>query len=297
MKKFLLWICAIAAALCLALYICGQIVTGDYAAEKLASALPAPAPRFQKAPVFTFFPPKLAFGRVEWRGRIGGMRVDFRAAGGELEGGFFSLLFGKPELGALSLYKPVLSLAPEPGAASSHTGAFSGFSRLLVQDGLVEIKAGGESLALARLRLSAQNLRPRQECEAQCDFILEHSGVSGNFAFRGAARYYAPNITFRDAALSFTATEPPELSRLSPMQCQFDGALDLEGERLRIQKITVQMPGVELAGLGVASVNLKNGFLKSDFMVKTGDLEFPVSFEGSFEDLGRLAGLGQKSLD
>ncbi|MDE5878945.1 MAG: AsmA-like C-terminal region-containing protein, partial [Desulfovibrio sp.] len=93
--------------------------------------------------------------------------------------------------------------------------------------------------------------------------------LAGNLAFKGALRYYAPNLTFRQVSLAFTPLAGLVPRELAPLQLTGEGALDLASLGLRLAEARLATPQARLTLTGEGKLA-------------------PPAFAGEFELTGSL---------
>lgn len=293
MKKIYGWlfICLVIIGACV--WIGSHFLNGAYIAAKITrlSEQSGQTIEFAQQPRFTLFPPALVFGRTNWQGRIGAARVNFTVTGGKAEPNPVSLIFGKLALAELALERPELRVTigaiSDSAVKSGRSATIPEIGRLIIRNGAIEITNGPESLRLENLRLVAQNIQPRNDAEIQGDCVVAYQqneeNFAGNLAAKAKLRYYAPNLTFRDASLTFTVTEPAFLSEWAPLQLQIDGALDFAAEKARLQPIFMTSPCLEIKANG----EYEKGQFTGDAQA-AGDLESFSGIQAHFDATANL---------
>ena len=129
--------------------------------------------------------------------------------------------------------------------------------RLTVKKGALLLESGQEKIRITGFNLSLENLRRREEVSIEGDLVLEllkaNAGqkdskplLAGNLAFKGALRYYAPNLTFRKTSLAFSPLQGAIPRLLSPLQLTGEGALDLASLNFRLAKARLAAPQARL---------------------------------------------------
>lgn len=317
LRKTVIWALALAVVSAALLGTAAFFFNGSYLAGRITAAFKDAGYSliFRQTPVASLFPPRLDFGQIAGTARLGSIVIDFALESGSVEPDLAGLLFGRLELSRLTLNRPVLKLRPAPGAQGS-AGNFPEIGQLLVQDAQVDLASRAGRLLLADLKLAGQNIRPRREMDLQCDCVLDWTppsgaSVSGNLAVQTKLRYYAPALTFREAAISFTATDNGFLSRYSPLQIHFEGGFDLRELRPRVRSFELSVPDLRLVGKG----DFENGRFAGEASVEADlslftPLQGPLDFDSpfaldarslSFTDinlkLGSCTGAGTASLD
>lgn len=272
MKRTLIWISGITL-----LAICGgwlglHYLENGYISERISqAALQATGSpiKLKQNPEISLFPPSIKFGQAEWKSPGDPPHIVFSTQGGMAELATDQLLGGKLALKMLSLDQPRLEINPAAsGVSASAAGnkqdapksegeAFPPFDlqRLMVHGGAVIAPIANRVARLEKINLSAENLRKRQDMDIICDFVLNLADMStkpdgenkaaalaGNLAFKGKARYYEPNITFRQASATFTATDDNAAKEFTPLRLSFDGALNLDNWHYSLQSARLDFP-------------------------------------------------------
>lgn len=255
-----IWLSIFVCAAIAAVFAVWHFLDGGYIARRISAATTkiGATLTIREKPELSLFPPTLAFGSIGWQGNLGGIHIDFQASGGKVEISLPAFLIGRLIIRELHLDKPELVLTRttfEEKRGSQGATAMPEIERMVVNNGAVRVETGAGSIFLDNLRLTVQNLRPRQESDLQCDFVMSWQApnsapVAGNLALRGSARYYAPNLIFRNAAATFTSTESGLLRAFSPLQARFEGAIDLDTLKAKIHAATLLAPELEITGAG-----------------------------------------------
>lgn len=309
LKRIVAW----AAALAL---ICGGVLggaafflNGSYLAGRFTTAVSDAGHTlvFRETPVFSLFPPRFDFGQIAGTARLGSIFIEFTVESGSAEPDLAGFLAGRFELDKLTLNRPVLKLKPSPATvtdapAQKGSADFPEIGQIFVQDAQVDFVSPAGHLLLADLKLAGQNIRSRKDMDLQSDFVLDWdpaSGcpVSGNLAIQTKLRYYAPALTFRKAALTFTATDNGFLSRYSPLQIHFEGGLDLQTLRPRVRNLELSVPDLRFVGKG----EFQNGKFAGKASLETdlslfSPVQGQVGIESPFELTGRSVSLLDISL-
>lgn len=253
------------------LIICGLAIASAGAlrlvSSRLGESLLAAGLEFESPPHISFFPPSLATGNLVWHGRIAGYQLDFSARSAHAALKPASLLAGKPEFIELEINKPDLEINPSAAPApvqASLAGEMPSIGRLVCQDGRIRLHANDRKLVLENLRLTAANLKSREEIDLQSDFTLNYSApglplVTSISAIQTKARYYAPNLTLRDLRATMTLTSPAAMGRISPLTIGLNGGIDVETSRGRIQALSLSFPGVAIKGHGQSAEDAFQG--------------------------------------
>lgn len=175
-------------------------------------------------------------------------------------------------------------------------------ARLVIKGGSLSYADDFGTMRMEGFNLSVENLRRREEAEVQGDFVLDlvsapaatpDRGVprasraaapetgtllKGNLAFRARVRYYAPNLTLRQASVTLTPLAGVVPAAAGPLQLSADAALNLQTLRLRLALARLSTPParLELRGEGALAP-----------LAFTAD----ATVEGSLTALAALAGL------
>lgn len=284
LRKTAIWALALAVIGASLLGTAAFFFNGSYLAARITAAFNDAGYSlvFRQTPVASLFPPRLDFGQIAGTARLGAIIIDFALESGSVEPDLPGLLFGRWELRKLTLNRPVLKLRLAPGAKGS-AGNFPEIGQLLVQDAQVDLVSRAGRLVLADLKLTGQNIRPRREMDLQCDCVLDWTppsgaSVAGNLAIQTKLRYYAPALTFRETALSFTATDNGFLSQYSPLQIHFEGGFDLRKLRPRVRSFELSVPELLLVGKG----DFENGRFAGEASVEA-DLSRFTPLKGRLE--------------
>lgn len=229
-------------------------------------------------PRLSLLPPGIRFGQARWSGEPDGNAVAVSLQGGMARLELAPLLSGNIVISELRLERPEadIRLAPAATAKGRGAGAPSGtaeaksparaapddalpfeLGRLTVTQGALRLTDGGRRIVLSGFNLSLENLRRREEASLQGDLVLELGRdapgaadaapqLAGNLAFKGALRYYAPNLTFRQLSLAFTPLGGLIPRGLAPLQLTGEGALDLASLRLKLAEARLAAPQARL---------------------------------------------------
>lgn len=145
-------------------------------------------------------------------------------------------------------------------------------ARLTVTQGALRLEDAGRVTRVTGFNLALENLRRREEVTLQGDMVLEVGEtpastaagarvtaaaplLAGNLAFKGALRYYAPNLTFRQTSLAFTPLGGVIPRELAPLQLTLEGALDLGTLGLRLAQARLATPQARLTLQGQGSLD------------------------------------------
>lgn len=248
----------------------------DYLPARLADLkiMGQPA-RVDSASISAWFPPAVTLHSISWQGQAPGGRLFFSAQAANVVPDIFSFLRGEPELLEIVIDAPVVyfekNYESSPAAGEGSADAGIGIGRLVAQNGSARYVDDDMEIFLDDLRLTAENLRPKQEMSLQSDFGMRLTGsgqeyVRGNFAVKARARYYSPHITVRAASATFTATGAHIPPLLSPCGAQFDGAFNLVSKSARIARAVIDAPvgRMEIEGEGDSQVFGGKGRLELD---------------------------------
>lgn len=226
----------------------------------------------------SLFPLAISIGSGSWQmpdkgGNALNTRVTFQAA--RIEPELLPLLHGQLIFKEIFLDKPHVVIrmpakavhtarqdaSPQTQAADDNPGnvdlPLPEIDRITVQGGTLRLEDSSIDTELANINLSVENLRRKQEADLKCDFglsIFQKGGSDtpehqGNMAFRAKLRYYTPNLTFRQAALTYTSTRGDIPPWLSPVRISFEGAANLANLHFNLASSTISLPN------GQASLN------------------------------------------
>lgn len=279
MKKTLIFV-----ALFLALAICAflgwlRFGSSGYIAILLENAIQeatgAPL-EMKKKPEMSIFPPKLALSELYWENPEHTQRVSI--SGVTLSPDIFPLFLGQFLFKEIVVESPVANFLFNDSSSERHAtetdSSFSskfpvkislpGVEKLIIHKGNIGIKLPNGEILFSDANFQGDNLRNRQEALLSGDFILKSeldgqagkkSRLSGNVAFRGRARFYEPNLTLRQASVSFTATEGEALTWMSPMQLNMEGAYNFENREIRLNSAVISLAPGKLMARGIINVS------------------------------------------
>ncbi len=267
MKKYVIWPLAVILALLCCAVAAAKWIEKSWLPDRMANvAIMGRQAHFASQPSISWFPPLLRFGKLVWEGEVSSFNVKFSAQGAQIAPDLFSFFGSQPELREVVLEKPAIHLqkiGPESGGADRPIAAelpgadhVPGIGRFVAQNGELTYKSDTLNIALDNLRLTGENVRPRQESTIQCDFSLFLGNalgkiLAGNCALKTDLRYYAPNLTFRNGSITFTAVGP-QLAQafFSPCRAQFEGAVNVQTLNHRLASCAVDLPAgrIELEG-------------------------------------------------
>lgn len=257
MKRILICLFALAASVCCLLVAGAWWLEHSYLPGKIASASFYGQPvRMEGKPIVQWLPPKLILNKCAWDGEANGLAAAFSARQIGIEPNIRAFLASRLELTEISLEQPVIYLEKSAATPKDNNSPAKkppvpanlefGIERLVANAGSLRYVDNDRDFKLENLRLAGHNIRPRQEIGLQCDFgLVARQGafaVSGNVALKTLVRYYAPNLTFRDGSVTFTATRPEGLKNFSPCQAQFDGAINLASAECKLAAASILTP-------------------------------------------------------
>lgn len=298
LKKIVVCLLAVAVICTASLGAVSFFFNGSYLAGRISAAFTDAGHSlvFRQTPVSSLFPPRLDFGQIAGTLQVGSIFIDFTVESGSAEPDLMALLSGKWALDKLTLNRPVLKLKPAPATQGAGSD-FPEIGHLFVQDAQVDFVGPAGRLLLADLKLAGQNIRLRKDMDLQCDCVLDWStlagsSLTGNLALQTKLRYYAPALTFRETALSFTATDKGFLSQYSPLQIHLEGGLDLQELRPRVRSFELSVPDLRLAGNG----EFQDGKFAGKFSLETAlslfaPLQGQIGINSPFEIDGRSVSL------
>ena len=276
-------------------------------AEATERATGAPL-TLEAAPTLSLLPPGVRFGAARWSGEPGGNAVAVSLQGGMARLELAQLFSGNIVISEIRLERPEAAIRLAPAQTREHVGeaAPAGpapaeadrekaartapddalpfeLGRLTVTQGALKLTDGERVTRVTGFNLSLENLRRREETSVQGDMVLELAEqgapeLSGNLAFKGSLRYYAPNLTFRQVSLAFTPLAGLIPRELAPLQLTGEGALDLASLRLNLAEARLTTPQARLTVQG-------EGTLAPPAFAGAGE------FSGETPALAALAGL------
>lgn len=243
-------------------------------AEATERATGAPL-TLEAAPQLSFFPPGVRFGAARWSGEPGGNAVAVSLQGGIARLELAPLFSGNIVISEIRLERPEADIRLAPAQAREHAGRSPTaepdtekgsrkapddalpfeLGRLTVTQGALKLTDGERMTRVTGFNLALENLRRREETSVQGDMVLEITEqgapeLSGNLAFKGSLRYYAPNLTFRQVSLAFTPLGGLIPRELAPLQLTGEGALDLASLRLNLAEARLTTPQARLTVQG-----------------------------------------------
>lgn len=291
MKKILIITAGAAAAaailLCSAWLFLNSSFTGGLL-ERLCFEYTGSALKFSGNPEIKFFPASLTIRDVSWQSPGKEPFLKFSARFLRISPDLFSLARNQIHIKEIFANEASLEInesAPSPPWPKDDPSSQAASPSTFAVDRLVSRNSGfsyyyaDQAARLSQMNLSAERLAPRQEMDLQCDFFTDSriAGeiIAGNMAIRTKLRYYSPNLTFRQAALTFTATENPALTALSPINLDAEGALNINDWSFRVNssQIKTSMAQLMLNGGYDASKELFDGYLSLDFNLAAQDAE------------------------
>ncbi|MBD5646229.1 MAG: AsmA family protein [Desulfovibrio sp.] len=247
-------------------------------AEATERATGAPL-TLETAPSLSLLPPGVRFGAARWHGEPGGNAVAVSLQGGMARLELAPLFSGNIVISEIRLERPEADIRLAPAKAPEHVGDAPAstapaapdagkaarkapddalpfeLGRLTVTQGALTLTDGGRVTRVSGFNLSLENLRRREETSVQGDMVLDLAEqgapeLSGNLAFKGSLRYYAPNLTFRQVSLAFTPLAGLIPRELAPLQLTGEGALDLASLRLNLAEARLTTPQARLTVQG-----------------------------------------------
>ncbi len=261
MKKFsLIALCVLAILTCAYLGAIYYINSG-FAAREIAmaseKALGTPIV-FEQNPHISLFPPRVTLGRLTWNIHTQGADIDIALKSGSINLEAAPLLSGVINIDTATLDGLTVEINKNAGASQAPATtvgkrqpetSLPELQRLVVQHGTLRYTAQGTSLAFSDINLSAENLRNRQEADINCDFSLATSAGSTpwNMALRTKMRYYAPNLTFRQCAVTCTPAGANPWPWAFPARLAFGGAINFENMQISLVAARIDLPHGRLA--------------------------------------------------
>ena len=282
-------------------------------AEATEKATGAPL-ELGESPHVSLLPPGIRFGTASWKGEIDGNAVAVSAQGGMARLELEPLFSGRIIISELALDRPEADIrlaakaagdggaptrpgtekTPERRKAPDDTLPFE-LARLTVSQGALHLEDGSRDIRISGFNLKLENLRRREEADIQGDLVLllreqvaAPGGartadpapplLEGNLAFKGALRYYAPNLTFRQVSLAFTPLQGIIPRDLAPLQLTCEGAIDLGALTLSLAGARLTVPQARLT-------------LKGDGALAPPAFAGDITLNGATEKLAALAGL------
>lgn len=254
MKKALIITLSAAVAIALAaacgwLFLNSSFIGG--ALERQSAKITGSPLKFSGNPEISLFPASITLRGVSWQSP--GKEPLYKFSAGFIRASFDLFSFFHKQIHIKEIFAIDASLeingdAPSPPAASGHepdgvqeadSGRMSFLvDRVVARDGAFSYFYSGQAIQLSRINLSAEGFGPRREADVKCDFftnsLIAGSAVTGNMAIRTKLRYYRPNLTFRNMAVTFTAMENPAFIFLSPLSLEGEGALNMDNLFVRV---------------------------------------------------------------
>lgn len=235
----------------------------------------------------SIFPPVLELQDVSWQGTLASLDVMLSAHGVTVEPDVGALLKGVLKIARLDLRQ--IGMEVKEGATAARERVlvrqFPEIARLNIHEGKLRYIGRSADVVLEDLQAVARNLRPKQEFSLECDAVASIYGggddalIRGNFALKTLGRYYAPNMVFREAAVTFTLTEPKIAARLAPSRAQLAGAINLQNGQVRIGNAILR------SSLGTARISGASVPGKGEF---TGNIKLQVGEENANPDGGPI---------
>lgn len=277
MKRTLLWVTGILLLLWGAAGFGLHYLENGYLTDKIGEAAKASTGspiEFAQNPDITLFPPAVKFGALSWHGAGPAKKMNISARSAKVELSLAKLFAGQLEIREIVLENPLVEIDAENGPAglwgndtkpsrsnSSGEFPFVDMGRLVASGGKVICRLPANTIVADDINFSAENLHKKQEMDVKCDFTLQpdpagaNAGpaiLAGNLAFKGKIRYYDPNLTFKRASITYTATDGHKLAALSPFRLAFDGAVNLNDWQYLLHNANLAVPQgiVELEGKG-----------------------------------------------
>lgn len=281
-------------------------------AEATKNATGSPL-ELKETPQVSLMPPGIRFGTASWKGELNGNAVAVTVQGGRASLELEPLFSRRIVISELTLDRPEADIrlaakdagaagAPNPQATAE--SAPSGrkapndalpfeLARLTVSQGALHLEAGARDIRISGFNLTLENVRRREEADIQGDLVLLLRGpaggaakaggepaplLEGNLAFKGALRYYAPNLTFRQVSVAFTPLQGIIPRDLAPLHLTCEGAMDLGALRLALAGARLTLPQARLT-------------LKGDGTLAPPALAGDITLNASTEKLAALAGL------
>lgn len=250
-------------------------------AEATERATGAPL-KLEAAPRISLLPPGISFGAARWNGAAGVHTVALSLAGGMARLELAPLLSGNIVISELKVDRPEADIrlaareaeketppareaAPARERKAPDDAPPFELGRLTLSQGALHLVDGRRDIRVTGFNLSLENLRRREDASIQGDLVLDldelpaagspeaaqpSTLLSGNLAFKGSLRYYAPNLTFRQVSLAFTPLAGHIPRELAPLQLTGEGALDLASLRLTLAEARLTTPQARLTVQG-----------------------------------------------
>lgn len=217
--------------------------------------------KLDEAPKWSIFPPRVSFANLACEYQFASTHYRLVIPAGEILLDLSPLLQGQIQISSISLDKPELiikenastSAKNETGssALASNTGPDFSIKKLIAKNGKLSWESDGLSLNFANLNLSAENLHLHQEATIKCDFTItapqleDYPLFPANAAIKAKARYYAPNLTIRNGALTFTPAA--QENSWPSINLTLNGALDTSNQNWKISGSSLAMASLRLA--------------------------------------------------
>lgn len=253
MKKILTILACTAMVLTLLLFGSWFYLNSSFFADLLAQKcqdLSGSSLKFKKNPKITLFPATLSMEDIIWQSDKKDLEINFSARFLRISISLSSLLNDQvyiPEIFASNASLEIKNKnqnSPPPtqdqAEDKKNNSQIEKFplllNRIVLQNSSFSYTGLDQALSLSRINLSAEHFGPRQETDVKCDFFISwgsseseesNKDLAGNVAIRTKLRYYAPNLTFRQTALTYTSTSGQFLTSLSPIAMEAEGSLNL----------------------------------------------------------------------
>lgn len=205
--------------------------------------------RIDATPGVSFFPFALTFENTSWEYIGPSLKISANIRGGRVVPDVLAFLVGE------FLFEEIALNAPEVAAeflatsgtsvVGQETGAVSipGIKRFLIQNGSLALKTPDLNAKLTAIGVSGEHPEKRGEAYVKCDFNVDApaANLNANVALTGKLFYYAPNLSFRNAALTATFLGGAE-NRFSPLNLAFDGAYNVAANNLKFSSLSLGAP-------------------------------------------------------
>lgn len=237
------------------LFFSGSFIGGVL--ERQSAKITGSPLKFSGNPEISLFPASITLRGVSWQSP--GKEPLYKFSAGFIRASFdlFSFIHKQiriKEVFAIEARLEINGDAPSPppasgGDAGGGQEADSGklsflLDRVVARDGAFSYFYSGQAIQLSQINLSADGFGPRREANVKCDFfsnsLIAGSAVTGNMAIRTKLKYYHPNLTFRNLAATFTATENPAFTFLSPLSLEGEGALNINNLLVRVTSAQIK---------------------------------------------------------
>lgn len=265
MKKALLISLSLIGGISILLFGLWAFLNSSFLGDKLAEKtyeLTGSRLEFKNKPKISFFPLSLSVRDISWQSREKEPVYKFSAAFLRININFWSLLNEQVHIKEIFIAEANLQIdtqktSPKKSIQKKEIRYSKSLwekwpfmlDRLVLQNATFNYSDPNQNILLSQMNLSAGHFGLRQETDLKCDFLFSQtfleeakkpSEIAGNAAIRTKLRYYAPNLTFRQTALTFTATKNPFLGWLSPISLESEGAYNLEEDALRLSSFQLK---------------------------------------------------------